>query len=182
MDCQKCIKLLQALIEGDLDGAPDREMREHIEQCPDCRAEHERLVRMRDLLTQLRDVEVPEGEKDAFVNALMDRIEKERGKGWKRKTDWRPALVGAIAVVAVLIIFVSVPRPREAYLIEPAPGLNSIDNLRLDAFIMTAYSDHALATQGDFMNDPVLAGEMLRASGKVMRETHGDLLEPAPAE
>ncbi|HDS30866.1 MAG TPA: hypothetical protein ENN67_07490 [Firmicutes bacterium] len=182
MNCDKCKKLLQAFIDGDLDGAPDREIREHLEKCPDCRAEHDRMAKMRGFLAQLKEVEVPEGDKELFINALMDRIEAERGKKYRKRADWRPALVGAIVVVCALIIFVWIPRPERIPSIEPAPGLNAVQNMRLDFFIMSAYRDHTLATQAEFMSDPSLAAELTRLSGQVFDVTHGDFISTEPSD
>ncbi len=181
MDCQGCNRLLQAYLDGDLDGAPHREVEAHLDKCPDCRADYDRLVKVRDLLKDLREVEVPSGEREEFIRALMDRIEAERVAGWSRRINWRPALIGAIAVVAILIVLVSIPRQREIPEIAGAPGLNALENVRIDTLIMGGLDAHFMATSGDFLCDPGTAGGTILSVRQVLKETYGELFMPTEA-
>ena len=182
MDCRKCQELLNAYLDGELEGAAFAEMERHIERCPDCKAELDRVMKMRALLSELRDVEVPEGEREKFIGALRDRLESERKRGFRREITLRPALIGAIAVVVILIAVVSVPREGAKPKIAPAPGLNALENILVDVAIVGALDDYFIATTGDFMSSPEVSGGQALAAWKVVKETHGDLFEPAPPE
>jgi anti-sigma factor RsiW len=177
MDCRECQKLLQAYLDGDLDGAPFAEVEHHLERCPDCRSELDRLVKMRDLLRELKEVEVPAGEREAFIEALMARIEAERARGYRRPTNWRPALVASIAVVLILIVIVSIGPGARPPTIAPGPKLNALENAAVDILVMGALDDQFLATQGDFLSDPALVRHELEIGWKTVINTHRDLLE-----
>lgn len=177
MDCRECQRLLQAYLDGDLDGAPFAAVEHHLERCPDCRAELDRLVKMRDLLKELREVEVPEGERDTFIEALMQRIEAERARGYRRPINWRPALVASIAIVFILIIVVGIGPGARPPTIAPGPKMNAIENATVDVLVMGALDDQFLATQGDFLSDPGLVRHQLETGWKTVVNTHRDLLE-----
>ncbi len=179
MDCRKCNRFLQAYLDGDLDGSPHREVADHLEKCTDCRADYDRMLKMRDLLRNLRELEVPEGEKEAFIGALRDRIAAERGRGVQKGFSRRPVLIGAIAIVAILIVFVLIPRPIWDIEIAPAPGLNAIENFRIDSLVVGSLKEHLLGTQGDFMADPGLTIGSIMAAEKIRNTTHEELILPA---
>lgn len=179
MDCRKCNRLLQAYLDGDLDGSPYREVADHLDKCPDCRAEYDRMLKMHDLLRNLRELEVPEGEKEAFIGALRDRIAAERSREVQKGFNWRPVLVTAIAVVAVLIVTVLIPRPKGDIDIAPAPGFNAIENFRIDLLVVGPLKDHLLGTQADFMADPGLTIGSVMTAEKIRKNTHEELILPA---
>jgi len=179
MDCEKCKQLLNPYLDGELEGSEFAEIEHHLEKCPDCTAELDRLVRMRDLLRELRAVEVPEGEREVFINALRERLEAEGIPSPARKRDPRPVMVAAIAFVLALVLLVSLPRGDQTPKIAPAPGLNAFQNAAFDAMIVGALDNHILATSGDFMADPAATGGQAIAVWKVVRSTHNDIFEPA---
>jgi len=180
MNCEKCRDYLNDYLDDELDASTFADVEHHIGSCPDCKAELDRVSKMRDLLGDLRNVKIPEGEREAFIGALRSRIEAEGGEVVVTKRDWRPALVSAIALVAVLIVAVSLPgAKRESPVINPASGLNKVDNVFVDTVIMSAFDDYILATSGEMLADPLVTGGQAFASWKVVKDTHGDLFEPA---
>jgi len=179
MDCNACQNLLNAYLDGELEGIRFAEVERHLDQCRTCKAELERLVRMRELLSELREVEVPEGEREAFISALRERLEAEQTRGVRREINWRPALVSGIAVVIILIVLVSIPHQVSPVKIAPASGLNPMENAFVDRMISGALDDHFLATSGDFLADPALTTGQVLSVWKVVRQTHGELFEPA---
>ena len=182
MDCGRCKDLLNAYLDGELEGTVFAELERHIEHCPGCRADLDRIMKMRSLLDDLKEVEVPEGARESFIGALRDRLEAEQQRGMRKEINWRPALIGAIAVVAALIIVVSIPREAPEPEIAPAPGLNALQNMMVDVAVVGSLDDHFLATTGDFMCVPELSAGQALAAWRVIKETHGDLFEPAPDE
>ncbi len=182
MDCRKCQSLLNAYLDGELEGRQFAELERHVERCPDCKAELERMMRMRELLRELSEVEVPLGAREAFIGALRDRIEAEEKRAYRREINWRPALIGGIVVTLILIVLVTLPRTRPAPTIAPAPGLNALENALVDSVIVGALHNHILATSGEFMSDAQTTAGQSLAVWKVVKQTHGELFEPAPAE
>ncbi len=181
MNCEKCNENLQDYLDGELEGSLFAEVERHIGSCPECRSEVDRLLKMRGLLTDLRDVDVPEGERETFINALRDRLNAEGEETPKVivKKDYRPALVVAIAAV-VLLIFIVPKTPNEAPIsIGPASGLNAVENAAVDVLIGGALDDHFMATSGEFMTDPATTGGQVLSVWKVIKETHSDIFEPA---
>jgi anti-sigma factor RsiW len=181
MDCDSCKNTVQAYLDGELEGDKFAEFEHHLERCPDCRAELDRLVKMRGLLKDLKEVEVPSGEREAFIDALRNRIEAEQARGGiaRRQINWRPALVAAIVIVALMIVVVFLPKTWGSSKIAPAPGLNAIEDARLDLLITSGLGSHIVATQGDFLADPAVTGGQVVDIWRVMKDTHGDLLAPA---
>lgn len=182
MDCAKCKELLNAYLDGELEGTLFAELERHIERCPDCRAELDRIMKMRELLDELRGVEVPEGERERFIDALRNRLETEQKRGLRREINWRPALIGAIAVVAILIVLIAIPREKPPPEIAPAPGLNALQNVVVDVAVVGTLDDHFLATSGDFMSSQEVSMGQTLSAWRVLKKTHGELFEPAPPE
>jgi predicted anti-sigma-YlaC factor YlaD len=181
MDCDSCKNSLQAYLDGELDGSRFAEIEHHLQQCPQCKAELDRLVKMRGLLRDIKDVEVPAGERETFIRALRDRIESEqvRTQVPQKQGSWRPALVFAIVVVLVLIVLVYIPGDSRSTKIAPAPGLSAVENSGIDLMIMGGLTNYYLATQEDLLADPSTTGGQIIVGWKVMKDTYGDILLPA---
>ena len=80
----------------------------------------------------------------------------------------------------VLIIAVSLPRPaKENPVIRSASGLNKVDNALVDVVVISAFDDYIISTSGELLADPGVTGGQAIASWKVVKDTHGDLFEPA---
>jgi hypothetical protein len=183
MNCESCKNLLQAYLDGELEGEKFTEIEHHIEHCASCKAELARLLRVRDLLKDLKEVEVPPGEREAFINALRNRIRAEEVHFTveRRPINWRPALIASIALVAVLIIVVLIPIKlvRGPAKIAPAKGINAIEDAGVDMLITGGLGNHFLATQGDILSDPYVTGGEILGAWKILKDTHGDMLLPA---
>ncbi len=179
MDCRVCQNLLNLYLDNELEGQALAELERHIAGCPECKAELDRLSKMNEFLNDLKEVEVPEGEREAFIDALRDRIEAEGVKVGKKRSILRPALVSAIVVVLALITFVTCPKTEVDIRIAPASGLNALENMAIDRIIAGSLDDHFLATSGDFMVNPTVSGGQALSVWKILKETHSDLFEPA---
>jgi hypothetical protein len=185
MNCELCNNLLQAYLDGELEGDKFTEIEHHLAHCPACKAELDRLLKVRGFLKDLKEVEVPAGEREAFINALRNRIESEESHGavLRKPFNWRPALVTGIALVSVLIIITFLPLRsfvnQGPVTIAPAKGINAIEDAGVDFLITGGLSNHFLATQGGIFADPQLTvGEYL-TGWKIFKDTHGDLFLPA---
>jgi hypothetical protein len=180
MDCKNCIRNLNQYVDGELEGDALKDFEQHLSECQSCKAEYNRMMKMRDLLRNLKEVEVPEGEREVFIGALRDRIEAEGVPVHISKTNWQPALVAAIAVVAVLIVLVVVPghlRYRTPGFSE-VPGLDPMASGMIDRELAMSLENHFLATSVDCFSNPALTGGQMLSVLKVMRESHREIGPP----
>ena len=177
MECKDCKNLINAYLEGELEGEKFFEVERHINQCADCRAETDRLIRVRELLKELREVEVPPGEKEAFVSALRNRLDQERSHRLRRQINLRPVFVFAAAVVIIVLLMISIPRRNQSIAIAPAPGMNKIGNAAVDGLIQRTLDDHFIGASGDFLSEPFVTAGQIALNLRVTKETHRDLLE-----
>lgn len=182
MDCKKCQNLLGQYLDEELQEQETADLERHIKGCPECARELERLRRMHSFLNDLREVDVPEGEREAFIDALRERIIAEGGKVTGKPSILRPVLVVAILVIISLIVIVTCPEKRADIKIAPTPGLNALENMAVDRIICSTLDDHFLAVSGDFMTDSDVTGGQALSVWRILKETHADLFEPAKAE
>lgn len=110
MNCRKANNLISAYIDGELSGVEHIMVREHLDQCADCREEYDTLVSMKRTLASIK-MQAPRTE---LPSQIMARIHAEAGASqsaslprWeigippKRKLFYGAGLT-AIALVAVL--------------------------------------------------------------------------------
>jgi hypothetical protein len=181
MNCESCVNILQAYLDGELEGDKFTEVEHHIEHCPSCKAELDKLMKVRGFLKDLREVEIPPGEREAFISALRNRIRTEEviSGSQVRRINWRPALIAGIALVAVLIFITFIPITSQRIKIAPVKGINALEDTGIDFIITGGLSNHFLATQGDFLADPEVTGGEIISSWKILKDTHEDILQPA---
>ncbi len=122
--CLTVEPLLTSFVAGALDEERERQVRNHLAACPDCRAS----VAERDpsvLFLELRRVPLPDGFWDGFRAGLRQRLEAER-RAWLRLPGWvdalgarRLAYVGAPVVMILLLGTLFLVRPG-------GPGLRGL--------------------------------------------------------
>ena len=95
-NCEAMQELLSRMLDEDLDAAEQRELAEHLKNCPDCRAMYEAFSA---LSGQLRSdlAEPPE----SLRENVMAEIRREQIRA-KNRRPWRYAL--AVAAMAALVI------------------------------------------------------------------------------
>ena len=101
-NCERYLEWISARLDGELSGEEERELEEHLAQCPACRAIEGRLAALRDSLQSLEEIPAPEG----FAQGVMDRVRAERSRPKVVSLFKRPqfkALAG-LAACAVLCI------------------------------------------------------------------------------
>ena len=101
MKCQTCFEALTAFMDGELLGGQDQEIDQHLEQCPDCRQEHDSLLKVRQWTQRLPAMEV-----NPF---LWNRIQAEIVPGdAMSRSFWRfPFLRPAWLAVAATVVLVA---------------------------------------------------------------------------
>ncbi len=125
MKCHDVEKLISDYSAGALSGRMARGMREHIESCPSCARELDRLSRIMSIVEQSKPIEPPDGLWNGVYNRITDPEVQRRHSRFGRFFE-RPrralSLGAAIIVVAGSVIFgISSRTPqKEASLPEPA--------------------------------------------------------------
>jgi predicted anti-sigma-YlaC factor YlaD len=91
--CRRVRRRLPAFADGGLPGRPSATILDHLERCPACRVEAERLVL---LVHRLRRLAGPEP--GASWQAVRSRIERDRVGRRERGLRWRTDLGGLVLV------------------------------------------------------------------------------------
>lgn len=70
MNCDGCLELLSARLDGALTEAEERELKAHLTSCPACREAEAQLAALQSAFAELEDPPAPEG----FARDVMDRV------------------------------------------------------------------------------------------------------------
>jgi predicted anti-sigma-YlaC factor YlaD len=73
MECNKVDNLLSAYIDGELLSSDMNSIKEHLEKCQKCKLEYQSLLRIKNILSNLKEKELPK----YFLNSLYTRINRE---------------------------------------------------------------------------------------------------------
>lgn len=101
-NCETYLEWISAHLDGQLSDEEERELEEHLDQCPTCRAIEERLAALHDSFQGLEDIPAPEG----FTQGVMDRVRAEQSRPKVVPLFKRPqfkALAGLAACAALCI-------------------------------------------------------------------------------
>jgi anti-sigma factor RsiW len=90
MHCKKVLSRLQAYVDGEVPAGFMREMDEHLDACPSCRSQVERIRAVGNILDSLSAPPLPEG----FSARVMAEARRRVPVAEKRKSffylDWQP--------------------------------------------------------------------------------------------
>ena len=123
MDHQSAIELFDDYLDGELSGAQEKKLEQHLEECESCRDELEELRQTLDLMGSLRKVNPPA----EFVGKVQQRINKRsRGRffGGQEKLlvripfEWISFVIIVIMLVMYLMTVAQQPRIKPS----PTPG------------------------------------------------------------
>ena len=101
MNCEQMTLLMSAWLDGELSELEERQMKEHLEQCPACRELMEQLQALHTSFSDLEEISAPEG----FTDSVMERIARE-SKPKIVPLFKRPQIraLGALAACAALFV------------------------------------------------------------------------------
>ena len=99
MGCDDYKELISLYFDKELDEKEEKELFEHLTNCPSCRKEFEELKVVMDMLGEIEEEELPEG----FHNEVMAKIKAE-AKPKKKKTPWARYTSIAASICAVFIV------------------------------------------------------------------------------
>jgi len=90
MNCKKVLSRLQAYVDGEVPAALMREIEEHLDACPSCRSQVERIRAVGNILDSLSVPPLPEG----FSARVMAEARRRAPVAEKRKSffplEWQP--------------------------------------------------------------------------------------------
>ena len=106
MNCDRALELL-ALGES----SEERELKEHLAACPNCREAAEQLAALQDALQTWEDLPAPDG----FSEGVMERITAEQTVVPLFWRPWFRTLAGLAACAVLVVGLYSVSAPREDF-------------------------------------------------------------------
>ena len=92
MRCDRFPRLSMAWLDDEITADERRDFEAHIETCPACRAELEKLRGVKEVTTRMKMIDLEEKEWDLYWSRIYNRLE--------RKVGWIFFSVGAMVVIA----------------------------------------------------------------------------------
>jgi predicted anti-sigma-YlaC factor YlaD len=75
MNCEEAKVNIPGYIDGRLDAAASKELRNHLESCESCRSIHEEVSSFLGYLDKHKNIDVPEGMKEEFwERAILEEL------------------------------------------------------------------------------------------------------------
>ncbi|HZD06391.1 MAG TPA: zf-HC2 domain-containing protein [Longimicrobiales bacterium] len=102
---------IQRLLDGELGDPDDRAVREHVQDCPTCRAALERAT-VEDTATEARLAHLDRPAPDLDPRALLRRWDRERQGGRSRRLAWAASILILLAVAGAAWAVPGSPVPR----------------------------------------------------------------------
>ena len=102
MNCEQMTLLMSAWLDGELSELEEKQMKEHLERCPDCRVLMEQLQSLHTSFSDLEEIPAPEG----FADSVMERIARESKPRKVVPLFKRPQLRALTALAACAALFV----------------------------------------------------------------------------
>jgi predicted anti-sigma-YlaC factor YlaD len=84
--------LLSALVDNELSPGEKRKVGEHLEGCAECRAEYSRLLRLKEVTSDMQYFDLPDRLRASYWKEIYNRLE--------RSTGWILFSIGAILLLA----------------------------------------------------------------------------------
>jgi len=133
MNCEKVRDGFSSLLEKELTSLEEKNIREHLSSCPECRREFEQFEKTMQWLHSVGEVEVPEG----FLPELNKKIEERKTKAtlgerstgrWFKLPISVKLPVQAVAMVAIvfLVLYLSKMMPTGVYQLKESKQTSSL--------------------------------------------------------
>ncbi|MGZ3615052.1 MAG: zf-HC2 domain-containing protein [Thermodesulfobacteriota bacterium] len=148
MECERIKDRFSSLWEKELTSLEEKDIREHLSSCPECRREFEQFQKTMQWLHSVEEVEVPDG----FLPELHKKIEDRRTKAAPGKTSTRRWFnlpisvklpVQAVAMVAIvfLVLYLSKMMPTGIYHLKESKQTSSIPSSEQKTEKMLAHKE-----------------------------------------
>jgi Putative zinc-finger len=133
MDCERVRDRFSSLWEKELTSLEEKDIREHLSSCPECRREFEQFEKTMQWLHSVEEVEVP----DRFFPELHKKMEERNTKatpgkrsawGWFKLPTSVRLPVQAVAMVAIvfLVLYLSKMMPTGVYHLKESKQTSSL--------------------------------------------------------
>ena len=170
--CDDYAALLDLYVDGELSPEEISRVRDHLEQCPGCRAYVDDALAIRAAFPDAEDVEIPAG----FAESVMARIQKEPVPKKKTPTSWRKVLPTLAACCALVILLQSIPGVFSGRKEKAAPASAAMDTAAPAMATESASEEKAEAA----VEEPAAMMDRQIAAGSSNAVTEAE--DAAPAE
>ena len=128
MACDRYFELLSARLDGALTQSEERELEEHMANCPECRTVGAQLAALQAGFAGLEEISAPEG----FTQGVMDRIQKQKVIPWKPRFRALAGWAACLVLVAGLYGFTQNSREQDLTPMTRGVGLDPHMGLALE--------------------------------------------------
>ena len=133
MSCERVRDLFSSLWEKELTSLEEKDIRDHLSSCPECRREFEQFEKTMQWLHSVEEVEVPDG----FLPELHKKIEERKTKATPGKRSagrWfklpisvkLPAQAVAMVAIVFIVLYLSKMMPTGVYHLKESKQMSSI--------------------------------------------------------
>ncbi len=136
MDCRKIQEDLVAHLDGELKPGAARAVREHLDRCPACRLEAQKLSAAGELFDNLMDIEAPADFTALTMQKALSAPEKQAAR--KPRLLWRlvPLAASAVVILALTLWFIRPGGPEKVETLAPSEqeiveNIDILENLEL---------------------------------------------------
>jgi hypothetical protein len=148
MDCERIKDRFSSLWEKELTSLEEKDIREHLSSCPECRREFEEFQKTMQWLHSVEEVEVPDG----FLPELHKKIEDRKTKATPGKTStgrWfnlpisikLPVQAVAMVAIVFLVLYLSKMMPTGLYHLEESKQTSSVPSSEPKSEKMLAHKE-----------------------------------------
>jgi len=148
MDCERVRDRFSSLWERELTSLEEKNIREHLSSCPECRRELEQFERTMQWLHSVDEVEVPDG----FFSELHKKMEERKtratpggrstGKWFKLPTSVRlPVQAVAMVAIVFLVLYLSKMMPLGVYHLKESKQTSSLPGSEQKSEQMLAHKE-----------------------------------------
>ena len=150
MNCEQMTDLLSAFLDGELTTQEEKQVREHLEQCPECRALYEQLQTLHTSFSDLEEIPAPEN----FAQGVMSRIKAEQTPAKPKVIPLfkRPQIRAVMGLAACAVLCIGFGRmvlggSNKSASMAPAPEAAMPEAAAYDASVQTTsgLNDYARA-------------------------------------
>jgi len=148
MDCKEVRDRFSSLWEKELTSLEEKNIREHLSSCPECRREFEQFEKTMQWLRSVEEAEVPDG----FFPELHKKLEERKSKatrGGRSTGRWfnlptsvkLPAQAVAMVAIVFLVLYLSKMMPTGVYHLKESKQTSSLPTSEQKSEPMLAHKE-----------------------------------------
>ena len=177
LSCDQVLDWMEPWIDGELDDALAREMRRHLDQCPECQAECHAAEDVKTQLRGLVEFDLPR----KVADAVRSKTVGDPRSVWM--ADWMPRgglrSVAAAAAIGVVVFLVGVIAPRrQAPPLQP--NVEDVESVAAETRLALAYLGDVARRAEEKAAARVIEGRAVVATMNDMSSSLKWVLGPGP--